>query len=283
MVLAAFLVRSHFKEFPRMSHRRSFGLVSAAAIFGALTLAPAAATAADESFDRAGWTGSFAMYSWLPWLSGDIGVKSVDIDVDVGPDDILSSLDWSTLPVWMSYGELRNGRLTLFNDIMWTALEAGAGFEGFIGPDSVQVDYTQLTVELGAAYAVWSQGGSTIDVLAGGRYWRQETDVFVGGMVVALERSGSVDWVDPFVGARLQQTVAPGQTLLVRGDVGGFGAGSDFSWQAMATFNMELCETGGHRIDGYLGYRALSVDYSEGAYSYDVLQHGPIMGLTMKF
>jgi hypothetical protein len=266
-----------------MSHRRSFGLVSAAAIFGALTLAPAAATAADESFDRAGWTGSFAMYSWLPWLSGDIGVKSVDIDVDVGPDDILSSLDWSTLPVWMSYGELRNGRLTLFNDIMWTALEAGAGFEGFIGPDSVQVDYTQLTVELGAAYAVWSQGGSTIDVLAGGRYWRQETDVFVGGMVVALERSGSVDWVDPFVGARLQQTVAPGQTLLVRGDVGGFGAGSDFSWQAMATFNMELCETGGHRIDGYLGYRALSVDYSEGAYSYDVLQHGPIMGLTMKF
>jgi hypothetical protein len=69
----------------------------------------------------------------------------------------------------------------------------------------------------------------------------------------------------------------------VRGDVGGFGAGSDFSWQAMATLNMELCETGGHQIDGYLGYRALSVDYSEGAYSYDVLQHGPIMGLTMKF
>ena len=92
-----------------------------------------------------------------------------------------------------------------------------------------------------------------------------------------------MDWVDPFIGARLQQAVAPGQSILVRGDVGGFGAGSDFTWQAMATFNMELCVTNGHQIDGYLGYRALGVDYSEGAYEYDTVQHGPVMGLTMKF
>jgi hypothetical protein len=262
---------------------RKFALASAAAALGLLTLAPATVSAADDSVAGSGWTGSFSTYSWLPWLSGDIQVKAIDIAVDVGPDDILSSLDWSTLPVWMSYGELRNGRLTLFNDIIWTALEAGQGFEGQVIGGAVQVDYTQLTVELGAAYAIWSNGASTVDVLAGGRYWRQEADVFLAAGGAAIDRSGTVDWVDPFVGVRLQQSVAPGQTLLVRGDVGGFGAGSDFSWQASATFNMELCVTGGHQIDGYLGYRALSVDYSEGAYAYDALQHGPVMGLTMKF
>ena len=42
-------------------------------------------------------------------------------------------------------------------------------------------------------------------------------------------RSGSVDWVDPFVGARLRQLLAPGQNLTLRGDVGGFDVGSDFT------------------------------------------------------
>ena len=40
-------------------------------------------------------------------------------------------------------------------------------------------------------------------------------------------------------------------------------------------------------IDGYLGYRALSVDYAEGAgtdrYVFDVVQHGPVIGVTGRF
>jgi hypothetical protein len=83
--------------------------------------------------------------------------------------------------------------------------------------------------------------------------------------------------------APCQQTVAAGQSIVTRGDIGGFGVGSDLSWQAMASYNMELCTSGGHRIDGYLGYRALSVDYSEGAYDFDAVQHGPVLGLTMNF
>lgn len=255
------------------------------AVLLSLPLLTTAAEANDASTPQ-GWTASFTTYSWLPWLSGDIRVGPANIDVDVNPDDLLRNLDWSTLPVWMSYGELRNGRLTLFNDIVWTALEAADGFERRNLAGAVQVDYTQLTIELGAAYQVWTNGASTIDLLAGGRYWRQETDVFLefsGRRGVAINRSGAVDWVDPFIGMRLQQAVAPGQSIMVRGDVGGFGAASDFTWQAMATFNMELCVTGGHQIDGYLGYRALSVDYSSSNYEYDAVQHGPVLGLTMKF
>ena len=101
------------------------------------------------------------------------------------------------------------------------------------------------------------------------------------------ERSGSIDWVDPFVGARLRQQIAPGESLVLRGDVGGFGAGSDNSWQVLATYNWQMCTMGGHLIDGYLGYRALSVDYSQGSgkteYKYDVLMQGPVMGATLHF
>jgi hypothetical protein len=253
--------------------------------YGSL-LAVAPTASANDVVSGGGWTGSLSSYSWLPWISGDVRVRNTSLDVNVGPSDILQNLDWSTLPVWMSYGELKNGRVTLFNDIVWSALEAGAGFEGRVLAGSVDAEYTQLTVEAGAAYQVLASGGSKMDLLAGGRYWRQETNIFLqgGGPIgIALERSGTIDWIDPFVGGRFQHDVAPGQTVMARADIGGFGVGSDLSWQAMATFNFELCVTGSHQIEGYFGYRALSADYSEGTYEYDAIQHGPILGLTMNF
>jgi len=57
---------------------------------------------------------------------------------------------------------------------------------------------------------------------------------------VQIAKSGSVDWADPFIGARLQHQPTPGQAITLRGDVGGFGAGSQFSWQAIGTDNRLL-------------------------------------------
>ena len=170
---------------------------------------------------------------------------------------------------------------------------------------NISVDYEQVTVEFGGAYQVWSgrnpvlTGSTALDLLAGGRYWHQDTDISadvatsvnIGDLSVSgnrvTARSGSVDWVDPFVGARLRNQIAPGQELMVRADVGGFGVGSDASWQVLATYNWQMCISTGYVIDGYLGYRALSVDYSQGSgnteYQYNVLQQGPVLGTTLHF
>lgn len=272
-----------------------------------------------SSSEKSAWTFSFTTYSWLPWLTGDAAIRGRSFDVDLAPDDVLRSLDWSTIPVWMSTGELRNGKFTLISDIVYSATTGSAGFErSRQGPflsatvrANIDADYQQTVVELGGAYEVWANGsqGSTghsaLELLAGGRYWRQELDLSVaisasaalrgplglldlkrsGGRLVAS--SGSVDWVDPFVGARMRYDVDKGQWLTIRGDVGGFGAGSDFSWQTIAAYNWQVCLDSAYEIDAYIGYRALSVDYSEGngnkRYEYDVIQHGPVMGLSMQF
>jgi hypothetical protein len=141
-------------------------------------------------------------------------------------------------------------------------------------------------------------GTAAIDVLAGGRYWHQDATVAADlaldaaglgdvGLGRTVARSGSVDWVDPFIGARLRQQLAPGQNFTLRGDVGGFDVGSKFTWQVIATYDFQLCVTDRYTIDGYLGYRALSVDYSEGSgvnrYEIDAIQQGPVMGATVRF
>jgi hypothetical protein len=239
------------------------------------------------------WSFAFTTYGWIPWMSGKTYIQGHRFDVDASPSQILGHLDWSTIPAWMSYAEARRGPIGLFNDIVYAKLSGSKNFAKELpGPlppltGGVSANFTQAIVEFGGAYEVWSGSpearATAFDLLAGGRYWHQDANLSAIVGAASTVRSGSVNWTDPFIGARLRSEIAPGQAMTVRADVGGFGVGSDFSWQVLATYNWELCLLGGHKLDGYLGYKALSVDYSEGAYRFDVLQQGPVVGATLHF
>ena len=260
-----------------------------------------------------GWTYQFTTYGWVPWVSGDAVVKGRSFSVEETPIEVLEDLHMA----WMSYQQAKNGPLTLFSDVIYASLGAKGSFvtsktfsphvSGSIGA-TLAADYKYWIVEAGGTYEVasWnSHGGryatpdTELELLAGGRYWHQELDVAVAlagtvnvdGLIVsgdrALARSGGVEWVDPFVGARIRFQPARGEEIVVRGDVGGFGAGSKFTWQALATYNWQICTQGPMLIDGYAGWRALSVDYAQGTgverFEFDVLQQGPVMGITGRF
>ncbi len=115
---------------------------------------------------------------------------------------------------------------------------------------------------------------TAVDVIAGARYWRESVklslDIVGAGPGVlppgfnvsgnrVVGKSGTMDWVDPVVGLRLRHQFSPGRELQLRGDIGGFGVGSDFSWQLFGGYSFQL----GERWNGVIGYRALSVDFSE--------------------
>jgi hypothetical protein len=262
-----------------------------------------------------GWTVHATPYAWLPFLDGTSTIRGRTADIDLRPVQVLENLDAAP---WMSYVELRKGSLVLFNDIFYAKLgtsssgvrarDFGPVLSGSFGA-SASLDFEQLVVEFGGAYEItrWRQGigpglsetFTAIDVLAGARYWRQRLAVGIditgaaniGGFEVsgdrATNRGGSVDWVDPFVGLRVRHGIAPGQEVIMRADIGGFNVGSDLSWNLMGAYSFDLGVHDGAKYTGLLGYRALDVDYSEGSgpshYSYNVLQHGPIMGLTISF
>ncbi len=154
---------------------------------------------------------------------------------------------------------------------------------------------------MGGAYEVWKCDPHTaIDILAGARYWHQDMSVDLalnasltdhGGLDIsrgfAIARSGSVDWVDPLVGGRIRYNLAPGQDFILRADVGGFGVGSQFSWNALAAYSFVFAKRDGVTYSGLLGYRALDADFEQGSgrsrYVYDVTMHGPVTGLTIGF
>jgi hypothetical protein len=269
----------------------------------------------EPTLPASGWTVSFMPYGWLAFLKGDQTVRGRTVEIDVNPIELFEHLD--KVP-WMSYAEARKGPLAFYNDIFYASLGIDASRAKFLGgaalDASLGVDFEQAVIEVGGAYEIgkwWSGSGASIkdspgfvrstaiDILAGARYWHQDMAInlavtgtldptgldIAGGRAIA--RSGDVNWVDPLVGLRLRHKLGPGQELMLRADVGGFGVGSDFSWNAIASYSWDVAARDGVIYSGVLGYRALSVDYSKGSgvshYEYDVLQHGPIVGLTAKF
>jgi hypothetical protein len=253
-----------------------------------------------------GWTFRFTPYGWLTALDGTQTVRGRSVKVDASFIDIVEESD--TLVALMGDFEARYGRFALLADVVWSKIGVESGnirsrtlAPGVTGTlaTSLGLDIEMAIAEVGAAYEVARSGALAFDILAGARYWYQEADlsfdvaaaVDIGDLEVAgaraFARSGSVDWLDPMIGARVRYTVAPGHELLLRGDIGGFGVGSDFSWQAIGAYGFEFGTYQGITFSGVIGYRALYVDYVQGEgrsrYEFDMLQHGPILGISARF
>ena len=115
----------------------------------------------------------------------------------------------------------------------------------------------------------------SLDILAGARMNWLEVDLGIG----TTTRSADESWVDPIVGMRFRAQLSPSFYFRAEGDIGGFDVGSDLTWQAMAGFGWSFRDNGGL----FLGYRALGTDYSDGGFTYDLVAHGPLIGLELTF
>lgn len=252
------------------------------------------------------WTFRATSYGWFTSMKGTQTVKGRSAKVDVSFIDLVEKTD--TLFALMGNFEARNGPLAFYGDVVWSKVGLSGSdirtrtispnIVGTVG-GALDLNFQMAILEAGAAYEVFRSGPLAVDLLGGVRYWHQKADLSVdlvgtldlAGLEItgarALARSGSVDWLDPLVGARVRYAVAPGHDLFLRGDVGGFGAGSEFSWQAIAGYSFDFANYQGITFSGILGYRALYVDYAKGEgrtrYEFDILQHGPVLGVSMRF
>ena len=115
--------------------------------------------------------------------------------------------------------------------------------------------------------------GPAADVTFGARInTLQGTLTFKGP---GIEVSQDKTWVDPIAGLTLRTAAGRPVQLRVYTEIGGFGLGSDFTWQVFPTVGIRL----GRSASLELGYRWLDLDYATGEgtgeFGYDVLTQGP--------
>jgi hypothetical protein len=188
-----------------------------------------------------GWTYRVTPYGWLTALTGTQTVRGRSAKVDASFIDIVEKSD--SLVALMGNVEARNGPFALYGDLVWSKIGADGGnvrtrtlapgVTGTLGT-SLNLDIEMAIIEVGAAYEVARSESLAFDILGGARYWHKEADlsfdiagaVDIGNLQIggarAFARSGSVDWLDPVIGARIRYAMAPGHELFLRGDIGGF-------------------------------------------------------------
>jgi len=221
-----------------------------------------------------GWQFTFSPYAWAAGLDGSVGLGNVVANVDQSFSDILENLDIGA----MLHFEARKGRWAFMLDGFWLRLEADADTPGpLYGAAEAEVEELRLSALL--AYRA-IEGPTTLDLLAGLSYFSVDTDLeLTPGLLAGRELSFSEDWIDPVIGFHLRHELCERWFSMLRGEIGGFGAGSDLTWQVMTGVGYRT----GESSEVFLGYRHLDIDYSDNGFTYDTATSGIIVGMNFSF
>jgi hypothetical protein len=222
-----------------------------------------------------GWTFEFSPYLWAAGLKGnvDLGPLAPPVRVDVGFDQVLEHLHMT----FMGTFEARYGKLGLIADTAYLSEKVSAtGPLGFVNGN---LDDKTFFGTFAAAYRIFDQPKSWVDVVAGARvWWRSDTLDITAPGPASLSVSRDQSWVDPIVGIRARAYVTPEFYLQFYGDIGGFGVAAKSDWQVAGLIGYQYNPS----ATFFAGYRYLSVDYNRNNYLFDLNLSGPIFGVTFK-
>lgn len=243
------------------------------------TEAPPAEAPAAPAPAPSGWVFQVTPYVWAASMEGDVSpfrhTPTVHVEKDFS--DILEDLDVAGFINFRA----RMDRFVFTGDVMYVDLTESdtTGPLPIIGAIGADYDTAQFAATLQAGYRVYDAPQFSFEVLPGARFWHlwNDLNVSVAGSTLTVEND--FGWIDPVIGARAHFHFNDKFSILAQGDVGGFGVGSDFTWQALATVNYSFNET--FAISA--GYKVLSVDYDDDGRVFDTTLSGPLLGLTVRF
>ena len=219
------------------------------------------------------------VYLMFPIMDGEIGIdNTLTVPIDANPSDIFSKLKMAA----MLYLEARTDKWAITSDLVYMNLnqEVTPGTLLHSGTAGAK----QLVWEVAGLYRIlpfWEVG-------VGGRlnHLQAEIDVRRNVFPAGTEEvtgSASAIWFDPILITRLSTDIKNKWLFKFRGDVGGFGLGSDLSWQLQAY--------AGYRFTNVFqltaGYRVLSTNYHKGAepnqFVFNVKEFGPVIRFGFNF
>jgi hypothetical protein len=242
---------------------------AAFAEYEAKTSADAATSPAKE------WEFQLApMYLWAISISGDQTLKGNTVDMDVSFSEIFDNLNGALI---VHFEGLKNKQWGFFVDLNWINLNPKESTP--LG--EIDIDFTEILLELAGFYRFSSNGPHKFDVLGGIRYSSMDVELDFPGPPPSVD--DRQDWVDPFIGVRWLWSMAEKWELTLRGDIGGFGIGSDFTANAAGLIDYQPWK----HVSLFVGYRALYQDYEDGSgaekFAFDATMQGPGVGLNIKW
>lgn len=225
-----------------------------------------------------GWWVHSTSYAWLTAVKGDMRIGTLAIPVDISFSDTISSVDELDMAFM---GGLEAGRGNWSLGVDATYVKASDDFAGGgVVFRSFRLEQSQWMINPFVSYQLVKDELWHLDAIVGARINIIEIHVtgrFADGGQITV--GGSREWIDPIIGLRGSCNLSDRLTVGFRGDVGGFGVSSDFTWQAYVGLGWQMTR----RSTLALGYRGLGTDYSHGDFGSDTVSHGPLLGIQFTF
>lgn len=268
---------------PTPTHRFSV-LVFGATL--ALSVPAISAEQTAESNDADAWQFELTPYMLGAGLNGTTGVGHVTADIDMSFGDILDNLDSG----FMMMFEARKNSWSFGMDGVYFKLknevaQSWNGPLGNSGTGTLQATMTQQIYQLFAANRVIDER-MKVDLLDAVRYTQLDTDlnlVVTTGSPLLPDGSNRISvtesWWDPVIGVRLLTPFAEEWAFVGYADIGGFGAGSDFTYQLLAGVNWQFSES----VSAKAGYRHFYQDYEHNRFVWDMTASGFYLGAGFRF
>jgi len=250
----------------------------------ALTEAATAQTETGNSTEN--WQFEFTPYVFGASLNGTVGIASVTADVDMGFDDILENLDSG----FMAMFEAHKGAWSFTVDGVYFKIEDQRtnSWQGPLdksGTSQLDATITEQVYQLTTAYRILDEKAK-VDVLGVARYTSLDTKLNLAvetGLKLLPDGSNQIksskNWWDPAVGARVLMPLSKSWTLIGYTDIGGFGIGSDLTYQLLAGVNWEFTED----VTAKVGYRYLYQDFEDDGFTWDMTSDGAYLGIGFQF
>lgn len=236
------------------------------------------------------WQFEFTPYLFGASLDGKTGVSTglgdVTADVDMSFDDILENLDSG----FMALFEARKGPWMYAVEGVYFKLkdERARSWQGPLGnttTGSLDATMTEQIYQLSAGYRVMDEH-TKVDVIGAARYTRLDVDfnlvISTGADLLpdgSRSASGTESWWDPVIGVRVLQPFAEAWSFVGYADIGGFGVGSDLTYQILAGVNWQLARS----VSAKVGYRYLYQDYEDNGFIWDMTASGMYLGVGFRF
>jgi len=217
-------------------------------------------------------------YLWFSGLQGNVGALGQVVPVNVSFSDVFKQLNIG----YMTALDVRRKRVGLLTDLIFisvssdqqsTPVENGfySGFTAnaktfFIDPEA----YIRLL----------DKDRGSVDIVGGGRFWHLNNSIdLLAGTQPATTVGQTHFWIDPVVGGRFRLNLSKGWFVNLKGDAGGFGAGSKATYQIYGGLGKEFKK----RYSLLAGYRYLDVNYQSAGFTYDTHMNGLIAGFGIRF
>jgi len=238
---------------------------------------------ASQEANEGDWQFNLApFYLWAINIEGDLSAGTDKIPggspltkpVDVPFEDVFGNLEGVFI---VHFEAMHKSNWGLLVDVDY--LELGSEFTNSQGI-GLKVDLEVTLAEVAGLYRV-KRDAHTFDALFGLRGYKLDPGVALLNGPNVVDKSQ--DWLDPFVGGRWIWNFAQDWSVVARGDIGGFGLGSDLAWQAVGLVEWQPFQN----VSFLAGYRALDIDYEDGSgsdyFKLDGTIHGPLLGVNFKW